>query len=186
MSVKSLKGHLLVATPQLLDPNFARTVLLLFEHSPEGAAGVVLNRATEMTVSDVSAQLLEELIDWDKTINLGGPVPGPLMALHGDEDLADRNALEGLYLTVEANKLRAVLDRRVEPSLIVANYAGWGPGQLDREITEDSWYSLPATIDYVFWAETNDLWVEVVRVVNRQRISDLLGTQDLPEDPTLN
>src|SRR5262245_32876803 len=105
MSVKSLKGHLLIATPQLLDPNFARTVLLLFEHSPEGAAGVILNRATEMTVSDVSAQLLEESIDWDKIIHLGGPVPGPLMALHGDEDLADRNALEGLYLTVEASKL---------------------------------------------------------------------------------
>lgn len=186
MSWNSLKGRLLIATPQLVDPNFCRTVLLLFEHSKEGAAGVVLNRATEMTVSDVSGQLLEETINWDKTIHLGGPVPGPLMALHGDEDLADRETIEGLYLTVEAQKLRSVLERQVEPSLIVANYAGWGPGQLDRELKEDSWYHLPATVGHVFWEETTDLWAHVVREINRGRIRDLLGTDDLPEDPTVN
>ncbi len=186
MSEKSLKGQLLIATPQLLDPNFARTVLFLFEHTEQGAAGVVLNRATEMTVSDVSAQLLEETIAWDKPIFLGGPVPGPLMVLHEDEDLADREAIAGLYLTVEAGKLREVLERRVEPSLIVANYAGWGPGQLDRELNEDSWYHIDANREHIFWTGPNDLWDEVVRDVNRRRMSELLGTEDLPEDPTLN
>ncbi|MFO0958508.1 MAG: YqgE/AlgH family protein [Isosphaeraceae bacterium] len=184
--MNSLKGHLLIATPRLLDPNFARTVLLIFEHTAGGAAGLVLNRSTEMSVTDISGQLLDDAVEWDKIIHLGGPVPGPLMALHADADLADQEAFDGLYLSVAAEKIRTILESRLEPSLLLANYAGWGPGQLDRELAEDSWYHFPASAEQVFWDEADDLWERSIRTVNRQRTADLIGEDELPEDPSLN
>lgn len=184
--MNSLKGQLLIATPRLIDPNFARTVLLIFEHNDQGAAGLVLNRQTEMLVSEVSEQLLDEPIDWEKPIYLGGPVPGPLMILHGHEEFADQEALDGLYLSVAAEKIRPILEGRLEPSLILANYAGWGPGQLDRELAEDSWYHIPAGAEHVFWDSTVDLWIHAIRNVNRKRTADLIGGDELPDDPSLN
>ena len=79
--MESLKGHLLVATRGLLDPNFTRTVILILGHGPEGAAGLVLNRPTDKTIGEVAEQVFEEEIDWDKPIHIGGPVPGPLVVL---------------------------------------------------------------------------------------------------------
>lgn len=184
--MNSLKGCLLIATPQLVDPNFVRTVLLIFEHTAGGAAGLVLNRRTELTVSDVSGQLLDLSVEWDKPIHVGGPVPGPLMVLHDNEGLADREAIEGLYLSITADKVHAILEGRLEPSLILANYAGWGPGQLDRELAENSWYHLPASVKHIFWESADDLWEQSVREINRKRTTDLIGEADLPDDPSMN
>lgn len=184
--MKSLKGCLLIATPQLSDPNFAKTVLLIFEHSEEGAAGVILNRSSETTVTEVSGQLLDEAIEWEKLIHLGGPVTGPLMALHTEQGLADREALPGIYLTIEAAKIQDILRLRVEPSLIVANYAGWGPGQLDRELAEESWYHLPAKADSVLGGDEADLWEAVIREVRRSRVTELLNIREVPDDPQMN
>lgn len=184
--MKSLKGHLLVAKPSLTDPNFARTVLLMFEHNEEGAAGVILNRPTEATVSTISEQVLQEPFLWEKAINLGGPVPGPLMVLHTVEDLADQEILRGIYSCVEAEKVRQLIRSEAEPSLIIANYAGWGPGQLEGEFALDSWLSLPAEPRHVFWDEPRDLWDSVIRQARGIDLSRTLGLDGLPADPSLN
>ncbi len=184
--MNSLKGHLLVATPQLLDPNFVRTVLLMFEHNEAGAAGVILNRPTEATISDISAQFLEERVEWDKPIHLGGPVPGPLLALHTSEALSDQEVLTGVYSTVEAGRIRELIRNRAEPSRIIANYAGWGPGQLEAEIADQSWYSLPAKAEHVFWSSDDDLWEFVSREIRSRRMSQWLGLRELPDDPSMN
>ena len=184
--MKSLKGHLLVATPTLLDPNFARAVLLMFEHSEEGAAGVILNRPTEATVTNISEQVLEEPFAWEKAIHLGGPVPGPLMILHTIEDLADQDVLPGIYSCVEASKVRQLIRSEAEPSLILANYAGWGPGQLEGEIEQDSWLSLSADPRHVFWDDPRDLWDTVIREIRGNELTRTLGLDGLPPDPSLN
>src|SRR5262249_44908696 len=100
--MNSLKGHLLVATPELLTPFFTRTVILMFEHSEGGAAGVVLNRQTQANIQEISRELFQEQIDWDKLVNLGGPVPGPLVALHALGELADQEIIAGVYLSMDA------------------------------------------------------------------------------------
>lgn len=186
--MNSLKGHLLIATPQLIDPNFARTVLLMLEHNEEGAAGVVLNRPTSATVTDIAEQVLGEAMEWDKSIHLGGPVTGPLMILHTEEPLADLTPIPGVFSTADAPKIERMLRLQIEPSLVIANYAGWGAGQLEMEIAEDSWLSLPARPEHVFWAgDADDLWDSVVKEV--QATGDLarfLGLRDLPEDPSVN
>jgi putative transcriptional regulator len=185
--MNSLKGHLLVATPRLLDPNFVRTVLLMLEHNEEGAAGVVLNRPTQATVSDIAEQVLDEAMEWDKAIYMGGPVTGPLMILHTDESLGDLNPLPGVFSTADAPKIEQMLRVRIEPSLVIANYAGWGPGQLESEIAEDSWLSLPARPEFVFWdGDAEDLWDAVVKEIHAGDLSRFLGLRDLPEDPSVN
>lgn len=182
----SLKGHLLVATPELLAPIFARSVILMLDHSEGGAAGLILNRPTESTIAEIAEQVFEEVSDWDKPIRLGGPVPGPLIVLHADETFADQTILSGVYSTVDAEKVRELVRRQVEPSLIVANYAGWSPGQLENEIATGSWITLPARVPLVFWSGGDDLWKVVMKEYNGRRLTSLLGIDEIPDDPRVN
>jgi putative transcriptional regulator len=184
--MKSLKGQLLIASPSLVGSFFTKTVILMVEHSAEGAAGVVLNRPTEATVADIAETVFAEAIDWAKPLNLGGPVPGPLVVLHREEDLGDLEILPGLHEAIEISKVRAVVDRRLEPSLFLANYAGWGPGQLEGEFASDSWLTLPAQLEHIFLEDNTDLWDLVVQAVHARKLSDFLGLRVLPEDPRWN
>jgi putative transcriptional regulator len=182
----SFKGHLLVAASSLLDPNFFHTVLLLIEHSGEGAAGLVLNRPTDKTISDVAEQVFQETIDWPKPVHLGGPVPGPVVILHTVQELADGELLDGVYSTMESDKLRQLVEKKAEPSLLLANYAGWGPGQLEAEMDDDSWRLLPARAEHVFWQKDNDLWRAVTNEIGRAHLKSFLKLPAEPDDPSLN
>jgi putative transcriptional regulator len=182
----SLKGHLLIAAPALVDSNFERTVILVLEHTGKGAMGLVLNRLSGATVSDLAGKVFDEDFAWDKPIHLGGPVAGPLVAIHAIEDLSDLEVIPGVYHTFEATKVREVISRKPEPSLVVVNYAGWGPGQLEGELDEGDWLTLPATLDHVFGDETDDLWKALVREANARRLSEFLGLGPVPTDPGLN
>jgi putative transcriptional regulator len=184
--MNSLKGHLLIAAPSLLAPFFTRSVILMLEHNEEGALGVVLNRPTEATVTDISEQVLQEHVEWGKPINIGGPVPGPLMVIHTDEDLADQEVLAGVFSSIDAAKIQQIVRRKADPSLILANYAGWGPGQLEGEFGVDSWLTLPATVEHIFWDDATDLWDVVVKEVKAKTLADFLGIRDVPPDPRLN
>ena len=180
----SLKGHLLLASPDLLDPNFARSILLMIDHDREHASGVILNRPTSATIADISEQVFDEPLDWDKPLHLGGPVVGPLMVIHTDGDLSDREVLPGIYSTIDADRVRILLTNRAEPTLIVANYAGWGPGQLEAEIKEGSWRLVAAEPGRVFGLDDDD-WEAIVREIDANQIPRILGI-DLPADPSLN
>jgi putative transcriptional regulator len=184
--MRSLKGQLLIASPSLLASFFTRTVILMLDHTEDGAAGVVLNRPTEATVTDIAETVFSESFDWDKPLNLGGPVSGPLMLLHEVEELADLEIIPGIYNSVESSKVRQAVMDRTEPSLILANYAGWGPGQLESEFDVDSWLTLPATRDYIFWTRDEDLWNVVVKAINAKKLSGFLGLRGVPADPTMN
>lgn len=184
--MKSLQGHLLIAAPSLAESTFRRSVILMLDHSSEGAAGVILNRPTETTVTDIAETVFDEAFTWDKPLHLGGPVSGPLMVLHESADLSDREIFAGMYNTLEVGKVRRIIADRTEPALIVANYAGWGPGQLEGEFRADSWLTLPASLRYVFWDEAEDLWDAVMKVINAQKLSGLLNIREVPPDPRLN
>ncbi len=184
--MKSLKGHLLIASPTMESSFFSRTVILMLEHNADGAAGVVLNKPTEAKVSDVAETVFSEPFTWDKPLHLGGPVPGPLMVVHQVEEMGDGEVIPGVFHAVEESKVRAVVRGRVEPSLIIVNYSGWGPGQLEGEFGVDSWLTLPASLDHVFWSNDRDLWDVVVKEVNARKLSDFLGLRAVPTDPSLN
>ena len=184
--MKSLKGHVLVASPKLVDPNFHRTVILLIEHNEEAAAGVVLNRPTEAMIAEVSEQVLELAVDWEKPIYLGGPVPGPLIALHDLEGLADRQIIEGLYSAIDPDKIRELIQRRAEPSLFIANYAGWGAGQLEMELIQESWLYTPAALEPNLLEGDPALWETLLKRINAAQLAEILGIEEMPDDPGLN
>ena len=132
--MNSLKGQLLIATPQLLAPIFTRSVILMLEHNEEGAMGVILNQPINTTITDLAGKIFEDGFEWDKPLSLGGPVPGPLMVIHTFEDLADAEVLPGIFHTLEASRVQEVIGRRPEPSLIIANYSGLGTGAARRRV----------------------------------------------------
>ncbi len=176
---------LLVATPELLDPNFAETVVLVLD-TTEGALGVVLNRPTGLPVSEVLGPWAEVVAEPDVLFQ-GGPVEtnGALaVALRGDDDedapglraVVDRLALVDLDAPVE------LLAADLLGLRIFAGYAGWGAGQLDREIEEGSWYVLPGEASDVFRADTSTLWRDVLR----RQPGDLAWHATRPADPGMN
>ena len=172
----SLRGHLLIAAPSLFD-YFRRTVVLVLEHTPDGAMGVVLGRETETRVADV-VPALAELADDDDVVYLGGPVaPESVVALGDFEEPGEAGTrVVGSLGTLDPDGANDSL-RRLR---VFAGYAGWAPGQLDAELDSDAWIVQPADAEDPFRA--GDIWSAALgRKGGRYR---LMAT--MPADPSLN
>jgi putative transcriptional regulator len=178
----SLKGQLLIAAPMLLDPNFKRTVVLLLEHTPDGAIGVVLNRPSETEAREAVPDLRAVLLD-DEPIFLGGPVqPDTVIALADHVDAAEDDAICGSIASLEYDDDVDRLHESVSRARVFAGYAGWGTGQLEDEIEEEAWFIEPALPADVFSADPERLWSTVL-----ERMGDqyrLLAR--MPDDPRMN
>jgi putative transcriptional regulator len=186
MEGNSLKGHLLVASPTLTEGSFSKTVLLMLEHNDDGAAGVILNRPTEISVADFAREFLSEELEWDKYLHMGGPVSGPLLVLYSDDGDPGREIIAGVSSTADTDRIVEILQEKREPTLIIANYAGWSGGQLEAEMLEGSWLVHRATPGLVFWAEERDFWDAMIRQISSTKINDLLGVGRLHGDPSQN
>ncbi len=184
--MSSLKGQLLIAAPQLQSPVFTRSVILVLEQSDDGAVGVILNRPIRTTISDFAGKIFVRDFEWDKPISLGGPLASSLLLLHTESELADAEVACGIFVSSDGAKVQELIERKVEPSLVVANYSGWGPGQLDGELRRDSWLTLPATFDHVFWSGEEELWSVAMAKARARTLSSLVGMRVLPRDPNDN
>ncbi|SNR27628.1 Putative transcriptional regulator, AlgH/UPF0301 family [Actinomadura mexicana] len=184
-------GLLLVATPQLEDPNFRRSVVLLVEHDGDGGTlGVVLNRPTEILVDRVLPPWAE-LVTGPAVVFQGGPVALEnalaLARLPGEDEPLGWRALDG---GTEVARV-GLVDLEAPPGLLAAEllqlrvfagYAGWSPGQLRSEVEDGSWYLVPAEAGDVFAGDPERLWQDVLR----RQGGDLAFVATFPEDPTLN
>jgi putative transcriptional regulator len=173
----------LIAGPGLLDPNFWRTVVLIIEHTEEGALGLVLNRPSETTVGEAVPQL-EELVDAGDRLFIGGPVqPSSVMVLAEFEDPGDAALVAfddvGVLGTGPSPDERAAGVRR---GRAFVGHAGWGPGQLDAELERGDWILEPARNDDAFCANARELWSEVL---TRKGGSYALVAR-MPPDPSVN
>ena len=163
----TFRPSLLLSMPQLQDPNFTRTVVLLCDYVPEGAFGLVLNRPTEMAASTMVR--LEPPVQHgnDLPLCIGGPVdPERGWVLLGEEpDVPEyRTIREGVYLSTSPTLLRAVLAAPQSPrARILAGYAGWGPGQLDEELAHSAWLMSDIDVDLVFDVPTEMMWETAIR-----------------------
>ncbi|MBN1393548.1 MAG: YqgE/AlgH family protein [Pirellulales bacterium] len=183
--MESLKGHLLVASPQLLDPNFARSLVLLVEHNEEGAFGMVVNRPTEKTVQDLWREVGSAPCNSRQPVYMGGPVPGPLLSLHDKPSLAEMEPVPGVYFSARKENLdRLVLDEAPDYKIFLGN-SGWGAGQLENELEEGAWRTTPATAEIVFSTD-EDLWESIFRHLGRDVLKSVLNLKNLPPDATVN
>ncbi|WP_425397910.1 YqgE/AlgH family protein [Aeoliella sp.] len=182
-----IAGKLLVASRTLRDPNFARTVVLMLEHSEEGALGVVLNRPSPKTVCEVWESLGEDLVDNDEFVYLGGPVPGPLVALHAIEELGEKRIIPGVYMSVQRDVIQQLVHTPDTRLRLYSGHSGWGGGQLEDELEAGGWHVTPAVTDDVFGdTEFDHLWNQVLERIAINIMLPGVSPDELPPDPSMN
>jgi len=166
-------GTFLVASRDLGDPNFAQTVILLVRYDEdEGAMGVVINRRTDMPLSRVFENIKDAQNRTDCAYT-GGPVePGDVLALLRTSD-APENAIHvfsSVYLLSSKDPLVKAVERKVDASVfhVYLGYAGWGPGQLEHEISLGGWHVMPPDAGSLFDPDPDSVWPRLVRRTEMQ------------------
>ncbi len=181
---KFLKGQLLLDSGQLRGSFFQRTVVLICQHDPEGAFGLVLNRSTGTKAGDMIVADLPEAL---KTcpLYLGGPVqPSALSFLHSDSFIPDANIIPNLSLGQSLDTLVEIGESFSSSYRLrmFAGYAGWSPGQLEEEMKREAWLTHPASLELVFDSKPEELWQKILR----QKGWKYRLLSQMPEDPSLN
>ncbi|MFT4569720.1 MAG: putative transcriptional regulator [Hyphomicrobiaceae bacterium] len=155
---------LLIAMPQLGDPNFARCVVLMVEHQREGSFGLVLNRPSQASVVDLLRGIE---VDWrgsDSDIAWeGGPVqPDTGWILHepipGLESSGTHEIVPGLFLSSAPDALGTVAAHPPGRVRFLLGYSGWGPAQLETELSESAWVNSEVDADFVFQTKPEEMW----------------------------
>jgi putative transcriptional regulator len=179
----SLRGKLLIAPPTLMDPNFARTVVLVAAHDESGALGLVLNRPLETPLSELSP-VLDSLCEPGSTLHSGGPVaPDSAVVLADFHDVS----LAALMVFGTVGFPSAACDLEdlasgARRARVFAGHSGWGPGQLDGELDADGWIVGQLAPDELWQADSRELWATALR---RKGGSYALLAR-MPEDPSVN
>lgn len=168
----ALAGRLLIATPAMQDPNFARSVILVCEHNADGALGLVINRPLPLRLGEVLRKLDMPAAPAEFTATplfSGGPVQGERgFVLHDSPDMNDGSLTLGDSLAVSASEaiLAAIADgagpRRF---MLVLGYSGWGAGQLEQEFTENAWLAVPATPELIFETAVGKRWHQAAALI---------------------
>jgi putative transcriptional regulator len=179
---ESLRGKLLVASPVLVDPNFARTVVLMTEHSDEGAMGIVLNRPSEAPAREL-LPILEEIAG-DDPLFVGGPVQPEavvLLAEFSDPDAAAWIVVADVGLASAGTDIDELVPA-VRRGRFYAGYSGWGPGQLEAELEQESWIVEPPIPAELFPESPETLWSDVLE----RKGGQYALISRMPEDPRVN
>ncbi|TWT31445.1 YqgE/AlgH family protein [Blastopirellula retiformator] len=184
--MQSLQGQLLIASPHLPDPNFLRTVVLMVQHDDEGALGLVLTRPTELTMAAMWQEVAEEEIEDESPVFLGGPVQGPLMALHAYKAAGEIEVLPGVYFSSDKDHLETLVRQSIEPKRLFIGYSGWGQHQLEAEMDAGGWLLLPADAELVFTTDVDRLWKDVTSKIGSDIMRSTLHLKGMPTDPNLN
>ena len=161
----SLTRQLLIALPSLGDPNFAGSVVLICQHDDDGALGLVINRATEISLGELLQQLELGCADsafCERPVLSGGPVHGDRGFVLHDGEATWESSLsvgENLSMTTSRDVLEALAaGHGPSHALVALGCAGWGPGQLERELAEPSWLTVPASAGLLFDAPLEHRW----------------------------
>jgi putative transcriptional regulator len=178
------KGNLLIAEPFLGDPNFDRSVILICDHNEHGSFGFILNQTTDLMLGDV----LEETIYQDIPLYLGGPVEkNTLHFIHRRPDLIEGGGkvANGVYWGGDFEQVKRLLNLSQitgEDIRFFIGYSGWGGGQLDEELSQDSWIIGQSKAELIFSIPVEGFWREVLKDMGGKYRS----IAHYPTDPTLN
>jgi putative transcriptional regulator len=177
------KGKLLIAEPFMGDKNFDRSVVLLCEHNDRGTFGLVLNQSTNLTLGDVLENMYSEM-----PLFLGGPVEqNTLHFIHrlGQKIDGSIQVGEGIYWSGNFEEVRRLLNLGVIQATdirLFIGYSGWGAGQLDKEMKQNTWIVTKTTAETLFETPTKELW----RAILKEMGGDYKVLSNYPVDPRLN
>ena len=180
----SLENHFLIAMPQLKDSLFGDTVSVVCQHSTEGAIALVINKTLPQTLGEVFEQMelpSEGLKNPDQSILFGGPVqPEAGFVLHTEKGnwQSTLTISDTLYLTSSKDILEAIGESHgPEDYLFILGYAGWGSGQIEQELEENSWLHSPVESDIVFHTPPEEISAKVIKKlgIDPHRIANQIG-----------
>ncbi len=191
--MNSLQGHLLVAAPTLVDPNFFHAVVLLVQHNDDGALGLVLNRPLQTTIRDMWEQIAEGDCAIEGPLHQGGPCEGPLMVVHREKSAADIKVSSGVYFCTNRERIETLINKKTGKASargtndmkFFVGYAGWTAGQLEAELAESSWLTIDANPKAVFEGDEH-LWTDLTRAIARTDATILVDPKRIPDDPSVN
>ena len=163
--MSELAPGLLIAVPQMDDPNFARSVVLLIEHGASGAMGIVLNIRSDVSVADIGKEHGILVPEDAGNAFIGGPVERERgFLLHRRTDVADSVALAaGVYLCVSTDSLGQLISGDPDAYRLCLGYAGWGPGQLEQEMAASGWLTSSLSALRIFDTPVEKIWDAVIR-----------------------
>ena len=183
--MKSLKGHLLLASMNLQDPNFRRSILLIVQHDENGAMGLILNRPTRMTIAQAWSQISEDPCLIEAPLYQGGPCEGPLIVLHSRESMSQIPVMDGVYCSTDAQNVSWLVENSIDPVKFFVGYAGWEAGQLEVELGESAWLIAPASSDAIFETRPDAWSILMKRLTTTLRFPNI-NPKLIPPDPSVN
>lgn len=163
--MESLENHLLIAMPSLKDPFFQKTVTYICEHNDDGAMGLIINVPVNITLNELLQQFREqdiELPNLEQMVLAGGPVsPDRGFVLHSPQPgWSSSLALSSEIMITTSKDILMALGTEKEPEnyVVTLGYAGWGAGQLENEILQNSWLTIPADKELLFETPYDQRW----------------------------
>jgi len=179
-------GVFLIAKPDLLDPNFVRTVVLVTQTEDFSTVGVIINRPTTLKLSDFPA---EEGVDTGKyrdRVFLGGPVMRHALVAVFQADKPPAapafHVLRKLYMTMHQDNMKELLESTGRRYRLYAGFSGWAPRQLESEFNREGWLVLPADEEIVFRTDTEGMWEELLQ--RSQALKTRSSTEEARPLPT--
>lgn len=180
------QGCLLVAAPDWESELYARSVCLLVHHDKQGSVGVVLNRSFNAEAPDLWKHLSGNKTATSRPLHFGGPVSGPVIALHNRQELAEVSPGDGVYIAAQLTHLQQLVDLMDESEVrLIIGQAAWAPGQLEAELQAGRWYPVPVSPQLVFACE-DEMWARAMRDIGNRYVVAISGATGQPANPMLN
>lgn len=177
-------GQLLIAAPSLDDPNFHRTVVLMIDGDDSASIGVILNRIADKTVRDMWRDVFHRDVAARQPLRLGGPVFGPIIAIHSSPSLGEREVIDGVFASIDCDHINSLVTDPPEAFHLFIGHAGWSEGQLRSELDEGAWFACQATPEIVF-GDATEVWQRSLQGVGQVLLASILH-QTLASDPVNN
>ena len=198
--IDSLAGNLLVASTLVQDPVRSNSVCLLVHHDGDGAIGVMLNRPlapnpdTLLAMLGKNSELGKDSDSLEKnrlpkvesplpngmgTVHFGGPLSGPVVAIHSVSQYAEAETGPGIYVAAQKHHLEGPVSQRNGPMRHIVGHLGWKEGELQQELDDGLWHVVPATAEVVF-SNDREMWPRLIHRSTARSVATWIGTSDNP------
>ncbi len=193
--IDSLAGNLLVASTLVEDSVRANSVCLLVHHDETGAIGVMLNRPLAPNPAALLAMLGQQPSEpmsgnrlpvaatvpdlGTGTVHFGGPLSGPVVAIHSVSKFAEAETGPGIYVAAQKHHLEGLVSQPNGPMRLIVGHLGWTQDELQQELDAGIWHLVPATADAVFSSD-RDMWPRLIHRGTARSVAHWIGTADVP------
>lgn len=173
-------GKLLIASPKLDSTPFSRSVVYVFQDNEDATVGVILNRPADDQIEQAWEGMVGALAT-NVFPSFGGPLPGPVVALHRDENAAEITLPNGIYTSATEDNIQYLLSQRDDSVRVFFGLSGWQQGQLANEVENGDWIATHPSPELLF-GHSSDLWTDALLRFQNRFFHEVLGIQGIPQN----